>query len=182
MPWKNGGGETTEIMAWPQGAGLDDFGWRVSMARVGTDGPFSNFPCIDRTLAILEGEGLRIAVEGRPAVEVTRHSAPQTFPADAATQSTLLGGPVMDLNVMTRRGQFFHRIRRTVAPGPHRMRSGMDTTLLLCHRGTVTVRTAANSATLASLDCAVLDGSAVDADLSGGPEAEFYWIEIGPRT
>ena len=57
MPWKNGGGETTEIAVFPAGAGLDDFDWRVSMARVESSGPFSVFPGIDRTLAILEGEG-----------------------------------------------------------------------------------------------------------------------------
>ena len=32
MPWKNGGGETTEIAVFPSGAGLDDFEWRISMA------------------------------------------------------------------------------------------------------------------------------------------------------
>ena len=57
MPWKNGGGETTEIAVSPEGAGLDDFDWRVSMARVESSGPFSLFAGIDRTLAILEGEG-----------------------------------------------------------------------------------------------------------------------------
>ena len=30
MPWKNGGGETTEIAVSPPGAGLDDFDWRVA--------------------------------------------------------------------------------------------------------------------------------------------------------
>ncbi|MDP1908248.1 MAG: HutD family protein, partial [Hyphomicrobium sp.] len=32
MPWKNGGGETTEIAISPEGAALDSFDWRVSMA------------------------------------------------------------------------------------------------------------------------------------------------------
>ena len=50
MPWKNGGGETAEIAVSPPGAALDDFDWRLSMARVETDGPFSAFPGIDRTL------------------------------------------------------------------------------------------------------------------------------------
>jgi environmental stress-induced protein Ves len=47
MPWKNGGGETTEIAVFPDGAGLSDFDWRVSMARVDGDGPFSSFPGIE---------------------------------------------------------------------------------------------------------------------------------------
>ena len=58
MPWKNGGGSTTEIAAAPDGAGIDAFDWRVSMAVVAADGPFSEFPGIDRTLSILDGSGL----------------------------------------------------------------------------------------------------------------------------
>lgn len=44
MPWKNGRGETTEIAVWPEGAGLQDFGWRLSMAGVSEHGAFSAFP------------------------------------------------------------------------------------------------------------------------------------------
>jgi len=51
MPWKNGGGTTTEIAVAPEGASLNDFDWRISMAHVGADGPFSSFPGIDRTLS-----------------------------------------------------------------------------------------------------------------------------------
>jgi environmental stress-induced protein Ves len=54
MPWKNGGGETAEIAVFPEGASMQDFGWRVSMAKVTENGPFSLFPDIDRTLSILE--------------------------------------------------------------------------------------------------------------------------------
>ena len=35
MPWKNGGGETIEMMVSPAGASFDTFDWRVSMAYVG---------------------------------------------------------------------------------------------------------------------------------------------------
>ena len=52
-PWKNGGGSTTEIAVEPSGASLDTFAWRISVARVAADGPFSEFPGIDRTLAVL---------------------------------------------------------------------------------------------------------------------------------
>ena len=45
MPWKNGGGITTEIWVSPEGSGLAGvpFDWRVSIADVATDGPFSKF-------------------------------------------------------------------------------------------------------------------------------------------
>ncbi len=58
MPWKNGGGETVEIAVAPQDAALGDFDWRISMATVAADGPFSIFPGIDRTLSILSGSGM----------------------------------------------------------------------------------------------------------------------------
>ena len=57
MPWKNGGGTTTEVAVSPDHAGLEDFDWRISMARVETSGPFSSFAGIDCTLSVLEGEG-----------------------------------------------------------------------------------------------------------------------------
>ena len=41
MPWKNGGGQTTEIVVHPAGATLAEFDWRVSIADVDADGPFS---------------------------------------------------------------------------------------------------------------------------------------------
>lgn len=111
MPWKNGGGSTTEIAVSPPGVALDRFDWRVSMADVASDGPFSTFPGIDRTLAILSGEGLLLDIEGRPAVALRQADAPLGFPADVPTSSRLLGGPVTDLNVMTRRGAFSHTMR-----------------------------------------------------------------------
>ncbi|MGO4836641.1 HutD family protein, partial [Rhizobiaceae sp. 2RAB30] len=111
MPWKNGGGVTTEIAVFPADAGLDDFLWRVSTARVDQDGPFSMFPGIDRTLSILEGEGLDLTIDGEP-VRLTSVSAPYGFAADVPVGSRLIGGSVVDLNVMTRRGLCSSHVRR----------------------------------------------------------------------
>lgn len=104
MPWKNGGGVTTEIAVFPAGAGLDDFAWRISMARVEKDGPFSLFPGIDRTLMLLDGEGLHLSVEGREPLHLARPYGTAAFPADVAASARLDAGPITDLNVMTRRG------------------------------------------------------------------------------
>ena len=62
MPWKNGLGSTTEIAIFPANAKLDDFDWRVSMAQVTSDGPFSSFPGIDRTLLVIDGAGIGSAM------------------------------------------------------------------------------------------------------------------------
>ena len=116
MPWKNGGGETIEIAVSPQDAWLETFDWRVSMARVESDGPFSAFPGIDRTLAVLEGEGIELDA-GRAGAGACRGFAPYSFPGDVATASRLLGGPITDLNVMTRRGRLAHRVSVVDAVG-----------------------------------------------------------------
>lgn len=118
MPWKNGGGSTTEIAIAPEGAGIDGFDWRISMAVVAADGPFSGFPGIDRTLSILDGHGLVLhGLEGGP-VRLDRTTAPFGFPADAAVSATLLDGPITDLNVMVRRGRFRDRTRRLNGSAP----------------------------------------------------------------
>ena len=112
MPWKNGGGETTEIVVSPASASMDDFDWRVSMARVATDGPFSIFAGIDRSLTLLEGEGIILSIAGQGDVHLTRQSPPLAFPGDAATDSRLVGGAILDLNVMTRRGVYAAKVER----------------------------------------------------------------------
>jgi environmental stress-induced protein Ves len=110
MRWKNGGGKTAEIAVSPDSAGLDGFDWRVSMATVEAGGPFSLFPGVDRTLSVLEGEGIVLDVEDQPPVTLTAASAPYSFPADGVTNAELVGGPIRDLNVMTRRGRCRHQI------------------------------------------------------------------------
>ncbi|GLS35387.1 hypothetical protein GCM10010869_09750 [Mesorhizobium tianshanense] len=143
MPWKNGGGVTTEIAVSPAGAGLDDFDWRVSMARVDSGGPFSGFTGVDRTLAVLGGEGVILDIAGRPAATVTKASAPLSFPADVPTQAALVAGPITDLNVMTRRGRMTHTVERVVISAQTDIQSAADATLVLCLDGEITVAGAA---------------------------------------
>ncbi|MBW8908282.1 MAG: HutD family protein [Mesorhizobium sp.] len=131
MPWKNGGGTTTEIAVSPEAAGLDDFDWRISIARVETSGPFSSFAGIDRTLAVLEGEGIVLDIAGQPPERLTSASAPLAFPGDVPTSAALIGGPITDLNVMTRRGHISHTVERLPLSGEIRIAPTAGTTLLL---------------------------------------------------
>ena len=59
MRWANGGGWTTEIIAQPSSAHWD---WRLSVADVEVAGPFSSFPGIDRSIALLRGSGFALTV------------------------------------------------------------------------------------------------------------------------
>lgn len=108
VPWKNGGGQTAEIMVWPAGSGFDDFDWRLSCATVAASGPFSLFPGVDRSLAVLSGAGVTLELPGMAPIRLTPDSAPLPFPGDLACNATLVAGVITDLNVMTRRGRYHH--------------------------------------------------------------------------
>ncbi|QND51591.1 HutD family protein [Phyllobacterium sp. 628] len=112
MPWKNGKGVTTEIAIFPGDASVDNFDWRISMAKVPASGPFSAFAGVDRVLAVLEGE-MVLTVEGKPPATMDASSAAMAFPGDAATSAVVLH-EVMDLNVMVRRGKFSAQSTRLV--------------------------------------------------------------------
>jgi environmental stress-induced protein Ves len=176
MPWKNGGGETVEIAVFPPSASVDDFDWRVSMARVAGDGAFSVFPGVDRTLALLQGQGISLAIEQMPAALLTQQSAPFAFPADSATTAQLLDGPITDLNVMTRRGRWSHAVERCRHQAPLMVEAGSGLTMLLA-LGPVRLTGADWAADLAPLDAALFDGGVVVVPENWG---EYFLIRLRP--
>lgn len=101
-PWKNGGGSTREILCWPPGADMNGFDWRVSVADIAAPGPFSAFPGVDRTIVLLDGDGVWLEGAGVRHRLDTRHD-PFAFSGDVALRCELLGGPSSDFNVMARR-------------------------------------------------------------------------------
>lgn len=119
MPWKNGQGVTTEL-AVSRVPGVDGFDWRISTATVANAGPFSSFPGIDRSLAIVRGGSLALDVEGQGAVMLTTASGSFAFAGELAVTCapTLAdtGEPLDDFNVMTRRTAWRHSLVRRVLP------------------------------------------------------------------
>jgi environmental stress-induced protein Ves len=172
VPWKNGGGVTSEIVAWPPGAGFDDFNWRVSMAEIATDGPFSTFPGVDRVLAVLDGR-FRLAVGGLEPAELTPASAPLEFPGDVLAFAELLTPKVRDLNVMVRRGKISAEVVRLSISGEHLLPLTGGHILLLVADGELAI--AAGALVLGSWD-AVLIQDRADAmlALTAGPAATVY--------
>lgn len=161
MAWKNGAGETTEIAVWPPGAGLDDFEWRISMAHVTRDGPFSVFAGVERTLTVLEGDGLRLAIGDAAPVDLHVGDAPLSFPADVPTTATLLGGAVTDLNVMTRRGRWQHAVERHRIQVAQTLAGTAASRLWLCSDGALHMCGTAGSTDLGAGDaCLVVDPEA----------------------
>ena len=111
-PWKNSGGFTREIACHPPGAGLDRFDWRVSIAHVASDGPFSAFAGVDRVITLLEGGGVHLqGLDGRFDHRLDTPLAPFAFAGDTPVTGTLLAGDCHDFNVMTRRSVCYARVR-----------------------------------------------------------------------
>ncbi len=177
MPWKNGGGETIEIAVFPEGASLSQFDWRVSMATVASDGPFSAFPGIDRTLSILEGNGMTLLIEEREPAPLTQASAPLAFPADVATSANLIDGTIVDLNVMTRRGRLTHHVRRLTVEGESSLATKAATTLIFCHRGSVTLDGNGKTVALSTGDAALAPGP-LATTLKAPTKCALFLIEI----
>lgn len=158
MPWKNGGGETLEVARSPPGAPLDAVDWRVSLATVASGGPFSVFPGLDRTLTVLDGEGLCLAVAGLTPATLLPTSPPFSFSGDAAATATPIGGPVLDLNVMTRRPRFRHSVERLDLDGPLELGPLDRAGVLLCAAGIVEVTDGREGFRLAALDALLAEG------------------------
>lgn len=112
MAWKNGQGVTDEVAAFPDGTGAGDFDWRVSIAHIGGDGPFSAFPGIDRSIALIGGAGLRLDLPDGGCVALGPRDAPFSFPGEWAIGGRNVAGPTVALNVMTRRSRSRHSLDR----------------------------------------------------------------------
>jgi len=114
MPWRNGLGTTLEIARAPAGPG--EFDWRLSLASLSTDGPFSAYPGFTRLVALVAGRGFALTVDGREQVALETLGAHACFPGGAATHCRVLGGPCSDLSLMVRCPGAIVAVR---GPAPH---------------------------------------------------------------
>lgn len=173
-PWKNGGGVTRDMAIAPPDASLETFDWRVSFAEVVADGPFSAFPGVDRTLTVLDGEGLILGF-GDESERMLRRLEPFAFPGEAACAARLLAGPIIDLNVMTRRGALTHRVRRIDA-GTARLRLAAPVAFLVCATGACALEGPAGALRLGRFDAADISGG--EARIAAAPGATLLTVEI----
>jgi environmental stress-induced protein Ves len=103
--WRNGGGATRTVAIDPPGADLGTgFRWRISVADVAQDGPFSSWPGVDRSLWLLAGNGMELRCGPAATVVLRERFQRLDFPGEAPIEARLLDGPTQDLNVMTTRG------------------------------------------------------------------------------
>ena len=136
-PWKNGGGVTREVAAYPAGRDTSSFTWRLSIADIDAGGPFSSFPGIDRTLVLLGGNGMVLTQDDGTAYPLEKPLDMARFAGETAISARLFDGPTRDLNVMVRRSHGSADVQVLTAPADVTIQG--TTVLLYCADGDVLV-------------------------------------------
>jgi len=154
-PWKNGGGSTRELAVSPPGTQLDNFDWRISVAAITADGAFSVFPGIDRSLVLLEGESVRLTLNGARTVLLDAANPMLWFPGEAQVDARV-NGATLDFNVMTRRSRCRHQLETLAAPCRLARRS-TSTLLFVAGDGPLLARGGRQAFTLGRHDALLLD-------------------------
>jgi uncharacterized protein len=90
--WGTGAGTTRALLC------ADDGAWRVSLADVDRDGPFSPFPGRHRLLTVVDGPVLVLLVDGVETLVEPRR--PFAFDGGAQVSASVPEGPVRVLNVI----------------------------------------------------------------------------------
>lgn len=173
QPWKNGGGTTRELLAWPAAT---DWVLRLSVARIDADGPFSAYPGISRWFAVLSGGGVELSWPHRRAqVGVSVGTAPLHFDGGDAPGCRLLAGPTEDLNLMLRDS----RARGALQPvqgsaawaGRGTWRGVYTASACALHGGCITTALPAHS-------LAWDDDDATPWQLRGAETGRAWWVEL----
>jgi len=132
IPWSNGRGVQYEIVTVDDESGA--MRWRLSVADLTDDAPFSLFAGVAREFCLAAGAGVTLAIDG-----VEHACGPGSitrFDGGAATSMRLWGGPCRAVNLM--------RPATSPAPclrviGPGRVESSVLAVVSLEARSTITV-------------------------------------------
>lgn len=108
QPWSNGGGTLRDLLLWPA---PHDVQLRVSVAHIARSGPFSHLPGQQRCFALIDGDGVELALPGGSRSATTDGDA-LAFDGADAPHCTLHGGECRALNLMVRQGAGRPRLER----------------------------------------------------------------------
>lgn len=115
MRWKNGAGWTSEILKVYCGEDRDtnDWAWRLSIAEIDADAPFSAFPGVERELVLLSGNGLRLRFDDGDTRDLMPPHDRLRFAGERTAFGELIDGPTRDFNLMWKRdvvsAELWHR-------------------------------------------------------------------------
>jgi environmental stress-induced protein Ves len=118
MLWKNGLGKTIEIYRYP----IDietPFLWRISAAKVTENGPFSKFEGYNRSISVLEGDGLKLYSSTNKLTSnenvlpvIIKDSIIYDFSGDNNTYCELINNEVKDFNIISKHNIITHNVIR----------------------------------------------------------------------
>ena len=107
VAWRNGGGTARDIAVNPTGASMADaFGWRVALAEIARDGPFSAYdPEVERVITLLDGNGFDLDFEvefdgAPPPLAVTELHVPARFRGHWPAMCRLRQGRSIVFNIL----------------------------------------------------------------------------------
>ena len=176
VPWKNGGGTTTEIAIGPLDAGFDDFDWRVSLATIAEDGAFSQFEGVDRTLALVDGHGMTLQIDGEPTL-ITHAEPVVAFDGSSEVRAKLNRGPTTDFNVMSRSERCYHQFGRRRLSGDSTFIARAEITVLFLAEGdSLQLASDSERIGLVRYDAVVLDQGTVWTLEAG--QATIYIVDV----
>ena len=175
MPWKNGGGTTTELMAESNGA-AEGYDWRLSIAAVAQSGPFSDFSGYDRSIMLVEGKGFTLEFAEAGTHHLVRSFEPLRFDGAWRTNCTLIDGPVKDFNLIARKN--VHAVLDVLRVADSETVAAAPTTVLHLFRGQV----AAAGCNLVAGDSLRIDGATGPVVLTATRPSILAAIRIGGRA
>lgn len=165
--WRNGQGVSWEIASYKE-EGAADFSWRFAKARIDNDVPFSIYPGMDRIFMMIEGEGMDLEFEEGKVLQVLEKFVPHEFSCDVPLVCKLRGGPSLDLNLFTARGQWRAECEVVIIDG--KLQFNFQNQIIIIHalEGICTV----GDQILATGDTVIIEGkSSIEC---GGQNAKLY--------
>lgn len=109
IPWKNGLGETTELLI-NDGGNLESFDWRLSIASVVNDGIFSDFSGYQRNLVLISGEGINLEHDENTQDSLSNLLDIASFEGASKTYGNLVNGPIKDFNIITSKQKILPKV------------------------------------------------------------------------
>ena len=183
QPWKNDGGQTRELLRWPQASNVP---WqlRISIADIETDGSFSTFAGVDRWFVVLDGAGVDLEFAGKPVRQLST-TAPLRFDGGAPPDCKLIDGPTRDLNLMVQHGvgnmqMALHRLAwHSAATTSQR---GLFTTVAgYLHVGTKSFGPIATNTLIWFDETSKLSTPLTFAAILNSSQAVGWWLSFTPR-
>jgi environmental stress-induced protein Ves len=117
IPWDNGKGKRRELALQPMdGSPSSGFAWRMGVAYVTADAPFSPMSGVDRWITLVDGDGFDMESSdfGTP-YRLSKPLSPFGFRGESPITAKVLGSETQVFNVMVRRGVFNAQVEKLTA-------------------------------------------------------------------